>query len=195
MIENDNLLPYDGEVIYIKNVLNKIQSNQYFQTLLDEIKWENDEVMMFGKKIITRRKVAWYGTKAFNYKYSKINKQALIFPTILLEIQQLIEHLCKENFNSCLLNLYHDGTEGMGWHSDNEKELKPNGVIASLSFGADRLFQFKHKVTNEIVNIVLEDASVLIMKGTTQNHWLHSLPVKRKIKLPRINLTFRTIIE
>lgn len=125
----------------------------------------------------------------------KINKKANLYPELLIELQQNIEKICKDTFNSCLLNLYHDGSEGMGWHSDDEKELSPNGTIASLSFGVDRLFQFKHKTSNKIIDIVLEDSSLLIMKGVTQKYWLHSLPIRKKICLPRINLTFRTIIE
>ncbi len=191
----ENLLPYDGEVFYFSQVLNEQKSNESFQSLLTEIKWENDELLMYGKRIVTKRKVAWYGLKPYNYTYSKINKQAHLYSDILNQLQQLIEGLCKENFNSCLLNLYHDGSEGMGWHSDNEKELKKNGTIASLSFGANRIFQFKHKLTKEIVNIELENSSLLMMNGVTQEHWLHALKVDKKIKTPRINLTFRTIVD
>ena len=112
----------------------------------------------------------------------------------LLELKKLVEKETGESFNSCLLNLYHDGTEGMAWHSDAEKDLKKNGAIASLSFGAERKFSFKHKLTKELVSLVLEHGSLLVMKDTTQSHWLHRLPPSAKHNKSRINLTFRTIV-
>ena len=117
-----------------------------------------------------------------------------MFTPELLEIKTVVERISNETFNSCLLNLYHDGEEGMGWHTDAEKELKPNGAIASVSFGAVRKFSFKHKQNNTLVDVLLENGSLLIMKDQTQQHWLHQLPKSKRIKTPRINLTFRTII-
>jgi alkylated DNA repair dioxygenase AlkB len=110
-------------------------------------------------------------------------------------LKKLIEHKTGEQFNSCLLNLYHSGDEGMAWHSDGEKDLKKNGAIGSLSFGAERKFAFKHKESKEKIDLYLEHGSLLIMKGKTQTHWLHRLPPTKKIKTPRINLTFRSIIN
>ncbi|MFN3299274.1 MAG: alpha-ketoglutarate-dependent dioxygenase AlkB family protein, partial [Sediminibacterium sp.] len=107
----------------------------------------------------------------------------------------VVEKISNETYNSCLLNLYHDGEEGMGWHSDAEPELKPNGAIASISFGAERKFNFKHKITQEKKQIILHHGSLLVMKGTTQRYWQHQLPSSKIIKEPRINLTFRTIQE
>ena len=143
--------------------------------------------------IVTKRKVAWYGDKPFKYTYSKTTKSALPWTKELLELKDIIEKKTGETFNSCLLNLYHNGEEGMAWHSDGEKDLKKNGAIGSLSFGTDRKFTFKHKATKQIVSILLEKGSLLVMKGTTQTNWLHRLPPTKKIKDPRINLTFRTI--
>ncbi|MDQ6667858.1 MAG: alpha-ketoglutarate-dependent dioxygenase AlkB, partial [Thermoproteota archaeon] len=97
-------------------------------------------------------------------------------------------------FNSCLLNLYHNGDEGIAWHSDDEKPLGENSIIASLSFGAERKFSFKHKQTKQTISVVLEHGSLLIMKDATQTNWVHSLPKSKKITRPRINLTFRTIV-
>jgi alkylated DNA repair dioxygenase AlkB len=121
-------------------------------------------------------------------------KKALPWTKELLELKKLVEKETGESFNSCLLNLYHDGTEGMAWHSDAEKDLKKNGAIASLSFGAERKFSFKHKLTKELVSLVLEHGSLLVMKDTTQSHWLHRLPPSAKHNKSRINLTFRTIV-
>ena len=145
------------------------------------------------RKIITKRKVAWYGDQAFEYTYSNINKYALPWTKELLELKVFVESLTGELFNSCLLNLYHTGEQGMAWHSDDETVLKRDGAIASLSFGAERTFAFKHKHSKEKIELYLEHGSLLVMKDTTQSHWLHRLPPTKKISTPRINLTFRTI--
>lgn len=188
-----NLLPKDGTVNYYGKIFNQDQANHFYQKLLETIEWKNDEAIIFGKKILTKRKVAWYGEENFEYTYSKTTKNALPWTKELLELKNTIEEKTGETFNSCLLNLYHDGNEGMGYHSDGEKDLKKNGAIASLSFGAERKFSFKHKTTKEKVELLLENGSLLMMAGTTQTFWLHRLPPTKKIFRPRINLTFRTI--
>ena len=190
-----NLIPYDGEVYYLQNFLEAKLARQFFQDLYNDISWEHDEFLMYGKKIITKRKVAWYGSKAFDYTYSHKTRKAKAWTKELMQIKHLIETESKDIFNSCLLNLYHEGEEGMGWHSDNEKELQPLGTIVSLSLGSDRKFSFKHKTTKETVSLTLNNGSLLLMKGEIQEHWLHQLPKTKKIIDPRINLTFRNIIE
>lgn len=189
-----NLLPYDGIVNYHGQIFTASEIEDFFNLLSTGIHWEHDEVIMFGKKIITKRKVAWYGEKPFDYTYSHVKKTALYWNDALKAIKDKVEKASGETYNSCLLNLYHNGEEGMGWHTDNEKELKKEGAIASVSFGAVRKFAFKHKETQEKVELTLENGSLLVMKGTTQSHWLHRLPPSKKITTPRINLTFRTII-
>ena len=129
----------------------------------------------------------------YGYTYSKRTKLAKFWTPELLKLKQKCEEVTGENYNSCLLNLYHDGNEGMAYHSDGEKDLKKNGAIASLTFGAERKFSFKHKISKERIDIILENGSLLVMKFNTQEHWLHRLPPSKKIKYPRINLTFRTI--
>lgn len=190
-----NILPFDGEVNYYGSIMNASKAQEYYDQLMQTINWENDKAMMFGKLIITKRKVAWYGDKPFKYSYSKTTKSALTWTKELLELKKMIEQKTGESFNSCLLNLYHSGNEGMAWHSDGEKDLKKNGAIASLSFGAERKFAFKHKETKQNVSLVLAKGSLLVMKGETQSNWLHRLPPTTKVKTPRINLTFRTIIQ
>lgn len=190
-----NWLPKDGTVNYYGKLFNQEVADNYFSKLSQKIEWQNDRILIFGKHIVTKRKVAWYGEKQFKYTYSKITKLALIWTKELLEIKSAIEHKTGESFNSCLLNLYHNGEENMSWHSDDEKDLKKNSAIASLSFGAERKFTFKHKESKEKVACVLEHGSLLLMKNETQSHWLHQLPKTKMIKSPRINLTFRTIIE
>lgn len=190
-----NLLPHGGIVNYYGRLFIGQQADFYLDNLLNQIKWRNDEAVIFGKKIITKRKVAWYGEKPFEYTYSNTTKQALPWTSELLNLKSIIEKETGETFNSCLLNLYHNGDEGMAWHSDGELDLKKNGAIGSLSFGAERKFAFKHKQTKEKVEIVLEHGSLLVMKDTTQTNWLHRLPPTKKITRPRVNLTFRTIVD
>lgn len=190
-----NYLPQDGTVNYLGRIFTREEADYYLNALHKLIEWKNDEAVIFGKIIHTKRKVAWYGDSNFSYTYSNSTKTALPWTTELLELKTIIEEQSGENFNSCLLNLYHDGDEGMAWHSDAEKDLKRNGAIASLSFGAERKFAFKHKETKEVVSLTLEHGSLLIMAGTTQTYWLHRLPPSKRIKTPRVNLTFRTIVN
>lgn len=192
--KNLNILPYDGEVNYFGVIMPPAKTDFYYKKLLEEIDWKNDVAKMFGKTIYTKRKVAWYGDKPFEYTYSNHSKYALPWTDELIFLKKLVENESEETFNSCLLNLYHDGSEGMAWHSDGEPDLKENGAIASLTLGAVRKFSFKHKKTKERIDIQLEHGSLLMMKGTTQKNWLHRLPPTKKVNTPRINLTFRTIV-
>lgn len=189
-----NLLPHDGVVNYYGPVMEHSNSILYYDTLFNKIEWKNDEAVIFNKHIITKRKAAWYGNSNYAYTYSNTTKYALPWTKVLLELKVLAESLSQASYNSCLLNLYHTGDEGMAWHSDDEKALAKGGSIASLSFGAERKFSFKHKQTGETVSLVLENGSLLVMKGATQTNWLHRLPPAKKIHHPRINLTFRTIV-
>ncbi len=190
-----NLLPKDGDVNYYGPLISLHAADNYFQKLSERIEWKHDEAVICGKRIVTRRKVAWYGDCSFEYTYSSTTKKALPWIKELLELKQLAEESCNETFNSCLLNLYHNGDEGMAWHSDGEKALKRNGAIGSLSFGAERKFSFKHKQSKATISVLLEHGSLLVMKGATQTYWSHRLPPTKKIRSPRINLTFRTIEE
>ncbi|UOU96762.1 alpha-ketoglutarate-dependent dioxygenase AlkB [Chryseobacterium daecheongense] len=190
-----NILPHDGTVHYYGKVFSKEKSDFYYDYLFHQMPWENDEAVIFGKLILTKRKVAWFGEEKFEYTYSNRTKHAKPWTPELLELKQKCEEVSGETYNSCLLNLYHDGSEGMAYHSDGEKDLKKHGAIASLTFGAERKFLFKHKQTKEKVEIFLENGSLLVMKGATQDHWLHRLPPTTKVKTPRVNLTFRTIEE
>ncbi|MHA8074650.1 alpha-ketoglutarate-dependent dioxygenase AlkB family protein [Aquirufa sp. HETE-40SA] len=189
-----NLLPGDGIVHYYGKLMSSEEASTMAVALLNGIEWRNDEAVIYGKRIITKRKVAWYGEEPFSYTYSNTTKTALPWTPELLALKNLAEKHSGETYNSCLLNLYHDGSEGMAWHSDGEKDLRKNGAIGSLSFGAERKFCFKHKQTGEKIDVFLEAGSLLVMKGETQTHWLHRLPPSTKIHQPRINLTFRTIV-
>jgi alkylated DNA repair dioxygenase AlkB len=192
---NKNLLPFDGLVNYHDSIIETIDCMRFFSQLRDQIEWKQDEVIMFGKRIVTARKTAWYGDRNFPYTYSRITRHALPWTPALLELKALVEKTSGETYNACLMNLYHNGNEGMAWHSDDEVELKKNAAIASLSLGAERRFDFKHKTNQTKVALTLENGSLLVMKGSTQAHWLHRLPPTAKVQAPRINLTFRTIAD
>jgi len=190
-----NLLPYEGRVQYFGKIMDAEETDRYFKQLSTDIEWKNDEARIFGKHFITKRKVAWYGDSNFSYTYSNATKQALPWTKELLELKERVEQLTGTTFNSCLLNLYHNGSEGMAWHSDDEKSLGKDTTIASLSFGAERKFAFRHKQSKETISLTLEHGSLLIMAGSTQTHWLHRLPPTTKVHSPRINLTFRTMLQ
>ena len=192
-VSSQTIINMDGIAIYTDSLIPAEKSEFFLLQLSKNIQWKNDESVIFGKHYITRRKTAWYGDGPFNYTYSKIKRTALPWTNELLEIKHVVENNESTKFNSCLLNFYHDGDDGMGWHADNEKELKKNSVIASVSLGAERKFSFKHKKNKEKIDLILGNGSLLVMKEQIQTHWIHQLPKSKKIKEPRINLTFRTI--
>ncbi|UII35142.1 alpha-ketoglutarate-dependent dioxygenase AlkB [Fulvivirga ulvae] len=187
----DNILPNDGVARYFGAVLDKPKADNYQKLLMETVEWKHDEVVVFGKKHVTKRMVAWYGDDNFSYTYSGTTRQATPWTKELLELRDMVEKLTATTYNSCLLNLYHHGEEGMGWHSDNEDTLEPGATIASLSLGAERKFAFKHRHTGETVSIMLENGSLLTMMNEVQEYWLHSLPKTKKVHEPRVNLTFR----
>ncbi|HQW96356.1 MAG TPA: alpha-ketoglutarate-dependent dioxygenase AlkB [Saprospiraceae bacterium] len=193
--KNLNILPMDGEVFYYGIILNEIDADNWFDILSEEIEWRHDEAVMFGKKIITNRKVAWYADQPFTYTYSNVTKSALPWTNSLLKLKEIVELTTNETYNSCLLNLYHNNNEGMAWHSDGEPDLKKRGAIASLTLGAERKFSFKHKASKLTISLLLEHGSLLLMTGATQENWLHRLPTSKKPCNSRINLTFRTIVS
>ncbi|WP_025761251.1 alpha-ketoglutarate-dependent dioxygenase AlkB family protein [Dyadobacter tibetensis] len=192
--EVPNLLPFDGIVLDYGKVISSDRSQQYFHRLMETVAWKNDEAIIFGKHIITKRMVAWYGDREYDYTYSKTTKRALLWTDELLDLKKLVENISGHAYNSCLLNLYHDGTEGMSWHSDDEKALGKNSAIASLTLGAARKFSFKHKRTKQTLSTILESGSLIVMKGETQTNWLHRLPPTTLVKQARINLTFRSMV-
>jgi len=148
-----NIINKDGMVDYYGKIFSKMESDRLYELLLNNINWKNDEAIIYGKHIITKRKIAWYGDSDYLYKYSNISKQALPWTEYLLDLKKKVEHMIENNFNSCLLNLYHNGNEGVTWHSDGEKTLGNTPLIASLSFGAERKFLFKHKQTKQLYQL------------------------------------------
>ena len=186
-----NIINKDGIAIYYGLILNEETLPSIYTILFNKIAWQQDQIMMFGKAITTKRKVAFYADNQIDYTYSSVKKKGLPWTPELIQIKNLIESHTGARYNACLLNLYHTGEEGMGWHSDDEKEIILNSSIASLSIGAERKFAFKHKASKETMSIMLENGSLLEMKGAIQQHWWHSLPKTKKVGTPRINLTFR----
>lgn len=186
-----NLLPADGIAFYHGPVLSSAEADRFFELLLQEVPWRHDETVIFGKRLVTARQVAWYGDTAYAYTYSGTTHHALPWTAALRELKQRVEQTSGETFNSCLLNLYHHGGEGMGWHSDDESSLVRHAAIASLSLGAERRFCFKHKRDGRKAEVRLEHGSLLVMAGAAQEAWRHSLPKMARVTAPRINLTFR----
>ena len=185
----------DGEVWVMRNFMSQADSNRYYKVLKDSINWKQEEITFYGKTYPVPRKTAWYGYEGFNYTYSGISCNPDPWTKELLEIKKDIESFMpEEDFNSVLLNLYRDGNDKVSWHADDEKGLGNNPTIASLSLGATRFFDLKHKDNPELkMRIDLTPGSLVIMTGELQHHWLHQIPVQKTIKEPRINLTFRTI--
>ena len=184
----------DADVVYYPHFFSKERSDHYFNILLNTIDWQEDTIKVFGKTYLQPRLTTLYGNNMKPYSYSNITMYPKEFTKELLEIKSSIE---KENyaiFTSCLANLYRDGNDSNGWHADNEKELGQQPIIASTTFGADRVFHFKHQYEPQLkTKLILRHGSLLMIKGNTQNHWLHQLPKTRKIIGKRINLTFRII--
>ncbi len=194
LIDHDpslNILPFDGIANYFGSVLSHTKAEHYLKRLLDTIMWENDQLVIYGKHITTKRKVAWYGNSNYAYTYSNVTKHALDWTEELSELKVMVEKLTDTSFNACLLNLYHDGDEGVSWHSDDEKALGNKPTIASLTLGAERKFSLKHKTNKKTISLTLENGSLFVMKGSTQSNWVHCLPKMKAITTPRVNLTFR----
>ena len=186
-----NLLPFDGHAEYHGPLFPQHEADTLMRVLQETAAWRYDEVRIHGRHIVTQRQVAWYADQAVSYTYSGVARTALPWPEDVLTLKTKVEDRLGERFNSCLLNRYKDGSVGMGWHADAERELVKNGTIASLSFGAQRQFRFRHRATGKTLSLDLEHGSLLVMKGETQSHWQHALPKTTRIKTPRINLTFR----
>jgi alkylated DNA repair dioxygenase AlkB len=189
-----SILEIDGRAEYFNHFYGADESDHLFESLLNSLAWKSDQITMFGRSVITARKVAWVGDPECLYTYSGIQKIPQVWTHELLQIKRKLEQATGYTYNSCLLNLYHNGDEGMGWHSDNEKELDSTNPIASISLGAQRKFAFRHKQDKTTVPILLEHGSLLIMHPPIQDFWHHSLLKTKYIMNPRINLTFRKIV-
>lgn len=182
------LIDRNGSVIYFPRIFHSSQN--YFNQLNTDCCWQTETVKVFGQWHQLRRQTTWYGTA--DYRYSGQVKTAQPWLPVLLKIKAQVEELTTDTYHAVLLNYYPDGLAGIGWHADDERDLNPNAAIASVSFGATRRFDLRHR-DGETLSINLEDGSVLVMAGELQQYWKHQVPVQRKIKQPRINLTFRSM--
>jgi len=184
----------DAEIIYYPHFFDKKVADDIFSQLKTDIPWQQDNITVFGKVHLQPRLTALFGNDGKPYSYSNIKMQPHSWTLLLQKIKSYVESVSEANFTTVLLNLYRDGKDSNGWHADNEKELGNNPIIASVSFGTERIFQLKHNTIPELKqNIVLEHGSLLLMKGTTQHFWKHQIPKTLKPIGSRINLTFRII--
>ncbi|WP_316810866.1 alpha-ketoglutarate-dependent dioxygenase AlkB [Pedobacter heparinus] len=193
-LDHLNLLPIPGEAFFYPDFFTKEESDQYFVDLSHQVAWKQESIQVFGKTILQPRFTAFYGDKGTSYSYSGITMAAMPWITAVSQIKENIAAKFDTQFNTCLLNHYRDGTDSMGWHRDNEKKLGKYPFIAAVSFGASRIFQFRHYVNKlPIISVELSHGSLLIMKAETQHLWEHRLPKTVKPVGPRINLTFRLV--
>lgn len=194
IIVDPNLLPKDGEVLFFPNFFSRLESDQLFTSLLDNIKWQQDSIRFYGKDICIPRLTAWYGDKNKSYTYSGIPMKPYVWTKELLQIKERIEKKAEVEFSSVLLNRYRTGDDSVAWHCDDEPELGINPVIGSVSFGASRQFKLRHLEEKELIrDVELNNGSFLLMKGETQHKWEHCVPKTKKKIGERINLTFRVI--
>jgi alkylated DNA repair dioxygenase AlkB len=184
-----NLLPFDGEVLLLRDIMADDEADKTFARLQSNIVWQQETAKIHGKEIPVPRLTAWYGEVA--YRYSGVYHPASPFPRIVAPLRTLAEDLAGATFNTVLLNQYRDGRDSVSWHADDEEVLGENPVIASLTFGQERRFHFRHKKTGDRISVDLPHNSALIMSGATQHCWAHQLPKTARQVGPRINLTFR----
>ncbi|WKJ91376.1 alpha-ketoglutarate-dependent dioxygenase AlkB [Methylomonas montana] len=193
--KHPNLAPHDGELYLLSGFYPAAIADNYLQILLQTLAWQTERIYIYGRWLPVPRLMAWYGDPGADYRYSGIDHQPLPWTKELLTLRSDVEGICRQPFNSVLANLYRDGRDSMGCHADNEKELGPNPLIASLSFGETRLLRFRDNRSRMTLDIALSHGDLLIMAGELQHHWRHELPKTRQAKQPRINLTFRRIVS
>lgn len=182
----------DAEITYIRGLYSAAESEALLKSLLDETPWRQDSLRFGGKEVLVPRLQAWYGDRG--YGYSGLKLTPLPWTSALDSMRGKISELAQREFNSVLVNYYRDGNDSVAWHADDERELGPDPHIASLSFGATRRFELKHRTRKQSrLNLALENGSLLLMGSGLQRHWVHQLPKDPGITLPRINLTFRFI--
>ena len=191
LMQPQELLPYDGSALYRTGFFNSAECEQMFRSINDETPWEARNIILFGKEVPQPRLACWYGDLAYSYSGITLDPRPMT-PT-LLEIKQRCEEATSTQFNSVLVNLYRDGQDSMGLHADDEPELGSEPVIASVSFGAERNFRLRHRLTKELQQVSLASGSLLVMSGLSQACWMHDIPKTKKFVEPRINLTFRYI--
>lgn len=197
LFPKENPISFDipnADLVYYPSFFDQAEATALFQKLKFEIPWQQDNIRVYGKEYEQPRLTALFGNQGKPYGYSNIVMHPHAWTPLMVYLKEAVEDICNEGFTTVLLNLYRNGKDSNGWHADNEKELGQNPVIASLSFGADRVFQMKHNTIPSLKqNVLLQHGSLLVMKGTTQHYWKHQIPKTAKPIGERINLTFRII--
>jgi alkylated DNA repair dioxygenase AlkB len=187
------VLERDGVVTYDSRFLDEQSAADAFAALTAEIAWSQDSMVMYGRRVAFPRLTAWYGDPGAAYTYSGVRNEPRAWTPLLTGLRDRVAAAVGARFNSVLLNRYRGGADGMGWHADDERELGPEPVIASLSLGAVRTFELRHRTDRERIALPLASGSLLVMSGATQRHWLHRVPKDARAAGARINLTFRLV--
>lgn len=185
----------DGELAYEPAFLSQPEADTLLETLLALPDWQREQIRIFGRDVQVPRLIAWFGDPGARYAYSGVVHEAAPWPPALLQLRGRLRDALGVPFNGVLANRYRDGRDGMGWHSDDERELGARPVIASISLGAQRRFLLRHRGLEDepTIDLPLEHGSLLVMKGDTQRHWKHSLPKTARCHSERVNLTFRWV--
>ena len=187
------ILPYDGSARLLPTFLPRDASDRVFAAIHSEVPWASHDLVLFGKKMTEPRLSCWVGDTGVSYTYSGVRRAPEPWTKTLDELRYSCEEVTGAKFNSVLANLYRSGDDAMGWHADDEPELGPEPVIASLSFGDERRFDFRHRLSGETINVVLPHGSILVMSGTTQANWKHRIARTKRSTAPRVNLTYRFV--
>lgn len=184
-----DVLPHDGTATLWPRFIS--DPDEVFQQLLDEIAWEDHYIMLFGRSVKEPRQSAWFHSDGLAYRYSQSERLAQTFTPLLNDIMKQCADVAETSFNSVLANLYRTGEDSMGWHADDEPELGREPVIASISLGAERRFDFRHRASGDTTSVMLPHGSLLVMRGQSQHQWVHRIARSKKVTTPRVNLTFR----
>ena len=193
--ESRELLPLDGSALLHQQFLDTKLAECAFHELLNSNPWESHEIIVFGQKHTEPRLSTWHADEGIRYTYSNLERTPIPWTPLLLQLRELCERVSGSAFNSVLVNLYRDGNDGVGWHADDERENGFEPTIASLSLGASRRFDFQHRFLKRVESIQLHDGDLIVMSGASQSHWLHRIAKTKRPVGPRINLTFRKVIE
>lgn len=187
----------DAEISFARQIDLGEPGKDVLLELVSDTPWRQEAVTIYGKRHMQPRLIAWYGDAGQSYSYSGIVLEPLPWTKTLSRLRDLVQDLVHERFNSVLLNYYRDHRDSMGFHSDDERELGPTPIIASVSLGATRTFVLKHKTRPELkpVRLELPSGSLLLMKGLTQKNWKHGIDKQSTPCGPRVNLTFRQIFS
>ena len=189
------LLPCDGSAVLVPDFLSDTKADDFYASLHTQTPWEQNNIKLFGKQISEPRLSTWHAEAYLPYTYSGVARTPHPWNEPLTNLRTACESHTGQTFNGALLNLYRTGQDAMGWHSDDEAVNGPNPVIASISLGAERRFDFRHKQTREVISVVLPHGSLIVMSGACQTYWLHRIAKTTRPLQPRINVTFRHLVD